>query len=224
MPPQEKPDLTPVISLTGCCAEFRIALQAELQAAEKLIFVDNTLLWSGSLNPLSFSNTQEIMERRESSEVVEDYGTKLLLEDLLHACDAGEMHCPVCGSEVVTAEGKDVPIYFRCIVDGCFSRNVGDPMPSSGSLVCSSCGGELQFGKWGDDFAWRCIANPRHHMRIHAHHLKLPPMLALIPAGKRKAVLRSLGVPVALPVEPPTEEQPLLFTLPIEGEPDWCHD
>jgi hypothetical protein len=33
---------------------------------EKLVFVDDDVLWCGSLNPLSFSNTHEVMERRVS--------------------------------------------------------------------------------------------------------------------------------------------------------------
>ncbi|MBN2236323.1 MAG: AAA family ATPase, partial [Bacteroidales bacterium] len=37
---------------------------------EKLIIIDDNILWSGSLNPLSFSNTQEIMERRVSEKLV----------------------------------------------------------------------------------------------------------------------------------------------------------
>ena len=40
---------------------------------EKLVFIDHDILWSGSLNALSFSDTQEVMERRVSREVVNDY-------------------------------------------------------------------------------------------------------------------------------------------------------
>src|SRR5205823_5007595 len=50
---------------------------------EKLVFIDGTTLWQGSLNPLSFSSTQEIMERRASREIVADYVKVLRLDDLL---------------------------------------------------------------------------------------------------------------------------------------------
>src|SRR5207302_772301 len=35
----------------------------KLHMHEKLVFLDEDILWSGSLNPLSFSSTQEVMER-----------------------------------------------------------------------------------------------------------------------------------------------------------------
>ena len=40
---------------------------------EKLVLIEGWILWQGSLNPLSFSATQKIMERRESREIVGDY-------------------------------------------------------------------------------------------------------------------------------------------------------
>ena len=57
---------------------------------EKLVFIDDEVLWHGSLNPLSFSDTQEIMERRHSKAVVEDYQRTLRLEELLGAYEQRE--------------------------------------------------------------------------------------------------------------------------------------
>ena len=56
---------------------------------EKLVFIDDEVLWHGSLNPLSFSDTQ-ILERRHSKAVVEDYQRTLRLEELLGAYEQRE--------------------------------------------------------------------------------------------------------------------------------------
>ena len=57
----------------------------KLRMHEKLVFVDGDILWSGSLNSLSFSDTQEVMERRVSRAVVDDYSRILRLEALISA-------------------------------------------------------------------------------------------------------------------------------------------
>src|SRR5213083_1647347 len=61
---------------------------------EKPVIIDSQVLWQGSLNPLSFSSTQEIMERRASREIVADYGRVLRLDDLLAVYQANETRCP----------------------------------------------------------------------------------------------------------------------------------
>lgn len=174
-------------------ADWGITVIHKLRMHEKLVFIDDSLLWSGSLNPLSFSNTQEIMERRDSPEIVKDYSEKLLTGDLLRSCEAGELRCPVCGSEMIAAEGKDVAIFLRCVVDGCFSKDIDKPMPQNGVLTCANCGGAVKLGEWGDKYVWRCSQNPRHHMNIHRHHLKLPKMLDLVPKRCHRALERQIG-------------------------------
>ena len=73
---------------------------------EKLVFVDDDILWSGSLNPLSFSDTQEVMERRHSAEVVDDFSKTLRLNDLVGEYEGGAPACPICGCEMVASEGR----------------------------------------------------------------------------------------------------------------------
>ena len=88
----------------------------KLHMHEKLVFIDDDILWSGSLNSLSFTDTQEVMERRVSREVVEDYTRVLRLDALLAAHEAGEDRCPVCGGELVAAEARGGdPFYWRCL-------------------------------------------------------------------------------------------------------------
>jgi len=188
-----KKDLRQYRFLEQSLVDWSVRLIHKLRMHEKLVFLDDNLLWVGSLNPLSFTDTQEVMERRESKEVVQDYANAIQLQELLRAYDAGEMVCPV-GHEIIAAEGPKEPIYWRCVVKGCFHRNVGQPMPKDGLLTCPNptCGEALEFGNWGDRYAWRCTKNPHHHMRIHRHHLKLPKMLALVPVRLRSALEKQL--------------------------------
>jgi hypothetical protein len=153
----------------------------KLNMHEKLIFFDDDILWSGSLNPLSFYDTREIMERRESKEVVKHYAQILRLDELLEVQGQPAAYCPVCGEEMIAAEGADDPYYWRCVNDHCFTRSIDQPYPVDGIIRCASCGGGLEFGYWGKDPYWRCQMNNKHRLKIHKYHLKLPKMAALIP-------------------------------------------
>jgi hypothetical protein len=157
---------------------------------EKLVIVDKQILWQGSLNPLSFSSTQEIMERRHSREIVADYVRVLRLDDLLHAYRAEETKCPYCGNEVVAAEGPHEPFYWRCVEDGCFTRSIGDSMPVDGRVVCRSCGGPLEFRWPNADPFWRCTDNHRHRQSVARGHVRLPKMRDAIPPGELKKLER----------------------------------
>jgi len=149
---------------------------------EKLVFVDHELLWSGSLNALSFTDTQEVMERRASRAVVEDYARVLRLEALLLAHGAREDRCPVCGGELVAAEARNGdPFYWRCLVADCYTRSLDRPAPRDGLLPCSSCGGAVEFTQLPSGAHWRCTVNKRHRQRVIVSHLRLPRMRELIP-------------------------------------------
>ncbi len=160
---------------------------------EKLVFVDDDVVWSGSLNPLSFSNTQEVMERRRSREVVSDFVATLQVEALVGAYDAGDDKCPICGNEMMPAEGANDPFYWRCAEEGCYSRSVGDPPLKEGAITCRRCGRAVEFGEWGGKPAWRCVDNRHHHQRLHRNHLRLPRMRALVPRSALRQLDRQLG-------------------------------
>jgi predicted nucleic acid-binding Zn-ribbon protein len=168
---------------------------------EKLVMIDYQVLWQGSLNPLSFSATQEIMERRVSREIVADYARVLRLGDLLSAYRANETDCPYCGGEVVAAEGPNEPFYWRCVEDGCFTRSIGDPMPVDGRVVCHSCGGQLEFRWPSADPFWRCTENHRHRQPVARTHLRLPKMLELIPKAELRKLERRFNVRAAAPAD-----------------------
>ena len=147
---------------------------------EKLAIIDNSVLWVGSLNILSFSSTQEIMERRFSKNIVDDFIKTLRVYDLLREYEGGKPSCPICDSEIVASEGRDDPFFWRCIVDNCYSRNIDQPPLKSGIITCSNCGGKVEFGEWGGKPHWRCIENKMHRQKIAKTHLMLPEMRSII--------------------------------------------
>ena len=148
---------------------------------EKLIFIDDAILWEGSLNPLSFKDTEEHMERRVSNRVFSDYAHTLQLSDLIGEYNDGAPKCPICGQEIVACEGKDKPFYWRCVEKNCYTRSIDQPALQGGIIYCNRCGGKVEYGEWGGKPAWRCIDNRRHHLKIARTHLRLPKMRAIIP-------------------------------------------
>jgi hypothetical protein len=52
----------------------------------------------------------------------------------------------------------------------------------------------VEFGFWGDEPHWRCIANKQHRQKIFKSHLRLPKMAALIPKKEHKKVCKLLGI------------------------------
>lgn len=200
-------DQAPYGDLEATLRDWGIELLHKRQMHEKLVFVDHGILWSGSLNPLSFSATQEVMERRASDRVVADYAQALRVEDLLALAESTDRACPICGTQLAMAEGHDEP-YWRCSNRDCdYTRNIGQPAPRDGLIICGSpgCGKPVKFGFWGDEARWRCTVNPRHRQRIAKSHLKLPKMRALVPADERRKLDRRFGLDdAAQPQREPT--------------------
>ena len=140
---------------------------------EKLVFLDNGILWGGSLNPLSHSRTQEVIERRASESVVADYAKTLRLTELLAAFENEPQRCPICGSEILASEGGDGdPFYWRCSVDGCYSRGVDDP-PLQYGMIVFACGELPEFGWWGESPIWICgdLKKYSHSGKVKKSHL-----------------------------------------------------
>jgi len=171
-----------------------IAVIHKLRMHEKLVFIDEDVTWSGSLNPLSFSNTQEIMERRKSKAVLKDYFQILRLHELISSCGTPEGTCPICGAEMIAAEGADQPYYWRCVNDECFTRGVDQPYPFDGVLTCGNCNSSVEYGYWGDYPHWRCTSNNRHRQKIFRSHLRLPKMAALVPLDERKKLCEFFNI------------------------------
>ena len=75
---------------------------------EKIILIDDDIIWTGSLNSLSFTgNTGEIMERRVCEEIAKDYKKILNVDSVLETINKSyEKHCPICDGEMLIKEGK----------------------------------------------------------------------------------------------------------------------
>jgi hypothetical protein len=191
---RSKSELSSIKKIEAQLAEVGIAVIHKLRMHEKLVFIDEDVTWSGSLNPLSFSNTQEIMERRKSKAVLKDYFQILRLIELLAAHGKPEGKCPICGAEMIAAEGADQPYYWRCINNECFTRGIDQPYPYNGILTCNNCNSPVEYGYWGNYPHWRCKSNNRHRQKIFKSHLRLPKMAALVPRGERKKLCRLLKI------------------------------
>jgi hypothetical protein len=161
---------------------------------EKLVFIDKDILWEGSLNPLSFSNTREHMERRRNAKVFENYSKTIRLDELLGEYTSGVPTCPICGSEVVACEGRDEPFYWRCVVKNCYTRSIDQPPLRDGLIRCNKCGESVEFGEWGAQACWRCIENRHHHQPLARAHLRLPRMRAIIPKKELAKLDKRFGI------------------------------
>ena len=117
---------------------------------EKLVFVDDQIVWSGSLNALSYRDTQEVMERRRSKVVSEQYSQTIRLDDLVGGYEEGALECPICCSEMVASDGRSDPFYWRCIEKDCYTRGIDEPALIGGKITCRNCGSDVEFGHWGD--------------------------------------------------------------------------
>lgn len=191
---RSKSELSTIRKIEGQLAEVGVVVIHKLRMHEKLVFIDEDVTWSGSLNPLSFSNTQEIMERRKSKPVLKDYFQILRLQELLAAHGKPEGQCPICGEEMIATEGADQPFYWRCVNDDCFTRGIDQPYPFDGVLTCVNCNSAVEYGYWGDYPHWRCTSNNRHRQKIFKSHLRLPKMAALVPRGEQKRLCTLLNI------------------------------
>lgn len=161
---------------------------------EKLIFIDSDILWDGSLNPLSFRDTGEHMERRVSKKVFDEYAKTLRLCDLLEKYAKGPPVCPICDSEVTASEGRNDPYFWRCTRPECdFKWGIDQAGLQSGMITCARCGHPVEYGEWDGKPAWRCTVNRRHHQRLARTHLRLPRMRAMIPTVDLRKLQKYFG-------------------------------
>jgi AAA domain/PLD-like domain len=161
---------------------------------EKVVLIDDKIVWTGSLNTLSFSDTQEVMERRRSTKIAADYIKTLRVNELLEPFDAGEANCPVCNAELVASEGNDEPFFWRCITPDCHSRSIGDRAPKDGRIICRNCGEAVEFMDMPSGPHWRCIENKHHRQRVVKNHLKLPKMREIVARRDLKKLDQRFGL------------------------------
>lgn len=174
--------------------DWGVRVLHKLRMHEKLVFIDEDILWSGSLNSLSFTDTQEVMERRVSRAVVDDYARILRLDALMTAHGGTAPTCPICGSELVAAEARGGdPFYWRCSVQDCYTRGIDQPAPQNGHIMCARCGGAVEYREMPSGHYWRCSVDHHHRQRLIASHLRLPRMRELFRPRELARLERALG-------------------------------
>ena len=161
---------------------------------EKNVFIDEDVLWNGSLNPLSQSTTQEIMERRSSPQVFADFARTLRLDDLVGEFAEGTPTCPICHQEMVAAEGRREPFYWSCTDKDCYGRSIDEAPIISGKIDCKTCGAPVEFAERGGKAVWRCTNDKRHWRKMAKTHIRLPDMRRLIPRRKLKQLDKLFGI------------------------------
>jgi hypothetical protein len=178
---RNKSDRASYQMLEKTLTQWGVCVVHKAKMHEKLVFIDDSIVWAGSLNPLSFRDTQEIMERRFSREVVQDYEKTLRLDDLLKEYEGGQPTCPFCESEMVASEaGIKDPFYWRCVKDGCYTRSIDEEPLKGDVILCKKCHGEVEYFVRGNKTVWRCKENHRHYQFIKKMHLRLPKMRAIL--------------------------------------------
>jgi hypothetical protein len=198
-PEERKGQLETYRQIEAALEAWGVIIAHKRNMHEKVVLIDDEILWTGSLNALSFSDTQEIMERRKSAKIAEDYIETLRTNELLELFAAGEARCPVCNEELVASEGTDEPFYWRCLTAGCHTRSIGDPAPKDGRIVCRNCGKPVEFVDMPSGPHWRCTENKRHRQKVIRNHLKLPKMREIIPKQGLKKLDRKFGLDPAGP-------------------------
>ena len=191
---RKKRDVPVYLKIEQTLEDWGVIIIHKNRMHEKIVFVDDNIIWVGSLNTMSFSNTREIMERRVSRKVVADYIQILRMNELLQEYEKGKPTCPICNSEMVATEGRDDPFYWRCIQNDCYKRSIDQPAIQGGIIDCKTCGGKVEFGYWGNKPHWRCVENKRHRQPIAKTHLRLPDMLKIIPKKEVTKVYKYFGI------------------------------
>ncbi len=152
---------------------------------EKLVFIDDIIVWNGSLNALSNSgNTSEIMHRIRNDKITKEFEELHNISHLSEAVDDKEMYCPLCGGKMELREGIN-GLYWKCINED-YSRSMDQKFPSNGVWKCH-CGGEYEFFMKNEP-RWRCVDNNDHFSKIKLFDLHLPKMLEKIPEDDYKRV------------------------------------
>ena len=180
--------------LEASFADWGITIVHKRGMHEKNVFIDDNVLWNGSLNSLSQSTTQEIMERRESKEVFADFVRTLRLNDLLKEYETGTPKCPICCQEIVAGEGRRDPFYWSCTDKACYGRSIDEEPITGGRIDCKTCGAALEFAERAGKAVWRCKRDKRHWRKLAKTHIHLPKMRELIPRKKLKELEKLFNI------------------------------
>ena len=149
---------------------------------EKIIIIDDDIVWIGSLNVLSFGGTtKEVMCKIISEEGAREFAEIFDIDYILEATNyVDELKCPLCGKDMIMAESDTAGFYWRCSdKDGCgWSRRPEEQYPRDGKLVCPKCGGAYSFTMKNEP---RWVCENQHYRMVRKTDLRLNKMRELIP-------------------------------------------
>ena len=137
-----------------------VAVDLRSKMHEKVVIIDDRILWHGSLNILSHRDTQESMMRVESPAACQQLGRFMSVptsskdDERSSTAAVGNPECPECGGHTVWKDGR-FGIYFECEDGDCGgkvdllrrSRGLEGGTANSGRTgqrCPKGCGGHLQ--------------------------------------------------------------------------------
>jgi len=148
----------------GCVVDTRGEIH------EKVAIIDSSIVWFGSLNPLSHtSRTDEVMARLEANDLAIQLATFMSLDrgQSRSATEGASVRaenprCPKCSSRTAYRKGRYGP-YWDCEKEDCgWRESVNKPRPALTSEVvtptespnCSACGAPmvLRISRYGKFF------------------------------------------------------------------------
>ena len=184
-----KKDLAAYSKCESILKQHGISIMHKKGMHEKNIIVDSDVMWCGSLNMLSYTgNTGEYMLRINSRAIVKDSIKDIGVEDLLSAAHQNETKCPICGSEIIMAEGQEGGFYWKC-TECDYSRNRNEQYPHDGIIRCEKCGALYQFSMINEP-RWVCESDPKHYRKLRISDLYLEKMESLITKKDMKRIKR----------------------------------
>ena len=188
-----KKDIRNYIKCKKALTDIGITVIHRKGAHEKFTFIDDHILWSGSLNILSNNDsTGECMERIDDEEYVNGYKQLFGADQYLQFTrDAQERRCPLCNGEMIACESSS-GIYWRC-ANNDFTYNKEQTFPYGGVLRCNKCGADYSFGMKKQP-RWICTADTNHYQVVKPYDLSLPKMKQLIPPKDLPDVTKYLNI------------------------------
>lgn len=146
---------------------------------EKLIILDDYIVWNGSLNSLSNTgSTGELMQRTCNHQIAVDMEEYYGVSGLESAIEAHyELFCPICHGQMIIGESDKGGIYWKC-PECNYTRDIKQQYPIDGVMRCH-CGGTYSFVMKNQP-RWVCNENPKHYQIVKKADLRLEKMASLI--------------------------------------------
>ncbi|QIF04265.1 AAA domain-containing protein [Roseimicrobium sp. ORNL1] len=174
--------------------EVGVVVVHKIKMRDKLCLIDDRIVWASTFPVLCKPSPQGFAIRRESVKFSTEVRDLYCTEQMIGAYQPDHL-CPVCRREMVAAEAREGhPYYWRCIEQGCYTRDLTTPAPVNG-MITMRCESSPVFGYWGEVPHWLCSCGqrPGHRTKVHANHLRLPKMRALIPQRSWRKVCSEIG-------------------------------